>query len=75
MKLEELEVYQAAMEMAERVWSIVAKWEYFARDTLGKQLVRAADSVAAHFLRLPIRRLIDVRQYGLRWQSAASTPL
>ncbi len=48
MKLEELQVYQMAMDMGEEVWEIVIKWDYFLKDTIGKQLVRAADSVAAN---------------------------
>jgi four helix bundle protein len=48
MKLEEFRVYQDAMEMGEKVWKIVMKWDIFARDTMGKQLVRSADSVAAN---------------------------
>ena len=48
MKLEELDVYQMSMEIGERVWSIVSSWDYFARDTVGKQLVKAADSMAAN---------------------------
>ena len=48
MKLEELNVYNLAMELGERVWNIVIKWDYFAKDTVGKQLVRAIDSVAAN---------------------------
>ena len=48
MKLEELEVYRLAMDIGERVWDIVAKWDFFAKDTVGKQWVRAADSVAAN---------------------------
>ncbi len=48
MKLEELQVYQMAMEMAEKIWPIVLKWDCFSKDTIGKQLVRAADSVAAN---------------------------
>ena len=48
MKLEELKVYQLSMEIGERVWEIVVKWDYFSKDTIGKQLVRAADSVAAN---------------------------
>lgn len=48
MRLEELRVYQMAMEMGEVVWSIVIKWDYFTKDTIGKQLVRSADSVAAN---------------------------
>jgi four helix bundle protein len=48
MDLEDLKVYNLAMEMGERVWSIVGGWTYFQKDTVGKQLVRAADSVAAN---------------------------
>lgn len=48
MKLEELQVYQLSMDLAEKVWVIVINWDYFLKDTIGKQLVRAADSVAAN---------------------------
>ena len=48
MKLEDLNIYNIAMEIAEQVWSIVVRWDYFAKDTLGKQWVRAIDSVAAN---------------------------
>jgi len=48
MKLEELQVYSLSMEMAEKIWIIVKEWDYFAKDTIGKQLVRAVDSIAAN---------------------------
>lgn len=48
MKLEELKVYQIAMEMGEEVYQQVIRWEYFDKDTIGKQLVRSMDSVAAN---------------------------
>jgi four helix bundle protein len=48
MNLDELNVYQLSMDMGEEVWVIVEKWNYFQKDTIGKQLVRAADSVAAN---------------------------
>jgi len=48
MKLEELNVYRLSMKMAEKIWNIVIEWDYFAKDTIGKQLVKAADSVAAN---------------------------
>jgi hypothetical protein len=47
MKLEELQVYQLSMDLGERIWKIVIEWDYFAEDTIGKQFVKAADSVAA----------------------------
>ena len=45
-KLEDLEVYKVAMEIGEMVWSIVGKWDYFSKKTLGVQFVEAADSIA-----------------------------
>jgi len=48
MKLEELQVYQMTMDIAERIWRIVIRWNHFARDTIGKQLMRAVDSVGAN---------------------------
>lgn len=48
MKLEELEIYQLSMEIGEKVWEIVNAWDYFAEDTIGKQLIRSTDSIAAN---------------------------
>ena len=48
MKLEELQVYTLSMGIAEKIWTIVIEWDYFTKDTVGKQLVRAADSIAAN---------------------------
>jgi four helix bundle protein len=45
-KLIELEVYKSALEIGDKVWEIVNQWDYFNKDTLGKQFVRAADSIA-----------------------------
>jgi four helix bundle protein len=36
------------MDMAEKILSIVVEWDYFTKETIGKQLVRAADSIAAN---------------------------
>jgi len=48
MLLEDFQVYNLAMELGEEVYSMVIKWNYFDRDTIGKQLVRSSDSVAAN---------------------------
>ena len=45
---ENLEVYRLAEEISDLVWKIVYKWEYLAKDTVGKQLIRSADSVGAN---------------------------
>lgn len=46
--LEEMEIYQLALEVGEFVWSIVEKWEYFPKKTIGAQFVDAADSISAN---------------------------
>jgi len=48
MKLEDFKVYNLSMDLGEEVYSIVIKWSYFDKDTAGKQLVRAVDSIAAN---------------------------
>jgi len=45
---ENLRIYQLAEQLADHVWSSVAAWDSFAKDTVGKQLVRAADSIGAN---------------------------
>lgn len=46
--IEDLSSYKIAMEMGNLIWDIVSKWDYFAKDTIGKQYVRCVDSVAAN---------------------------
>jgi four helix bundle protein len=68
MKLEELRVYNLSMEIGDKLWNIVISWDYFARDTIGKQLVRAADSVASNlsegFARYHYRENINFCYYS-----------
>ena len=45
---EKLRVYQLSEKLADDVWDIVMAWKPFAKDTVGKQLVRASDSVGAN---------------------------
>ena len=48
LSLEELEVYQLAEQIADLIWDVCTSWNWFARDTVGKQLVRSADSIGAN---------------------------
>ena len=48
MKLEDLEIYQLSMEVGEKVWRIVEGWDYLSKKTIGTQIVKAADSIAAN---------------------------
>ena len=43
-----LESYRMAESLAQVVWEIVDRWKPFERQTIGSQLVRAADSVGAN---------------------------
>lgn len=46
--LNELEVYREAMAIAEIVWSAVSAWNDFQKKTVGSQIIRSADSIAAN---------------------------
>jgi four helix bundle protein len=46
--LEDLEVYQLAESFGDEIWVIVSAWDHFAKDTVGKQIVRSADSIGAN---------------------------
>ena len=48
MKLEDLVVYQLAMEIGDEIYFLIDEWESFAKWTTGKQLIEAADSIAAN---------------------------
>jgi four helix bundle protein len=45
---ENLKVYQMSEVLADNIWDIVIRWDSFAKDTIGKQVVRAADSIGAN---------------------------
>lgn len=46
--LHELRVYQLAMRVGEDVWSLTVGWEWLAKQTVGLQWIRSADSIAAN---------------------------
>jgi four helix bundle protein len=45
---EELRVYQQSEELADTIWDIVLAWDALPKDTVGKQMIRAADSIGAN---------------------------
>ena len=45
---ENLQVYQLAEKLTDTIWDVVTEWSQFQKDTIGMQLVRAADSVGAN---------------------------
>ena len=47
-RFQELQVYQLSEQLADDIWKIVEGWNFFAKDTVGKQIVRSADSIGAN---------------------------
>jgi four helix bundle protein len=45
---EDLRVYQQAEELADTIWETVLPWDALSKDTVGKQMIRAADSIGAN---------------------------
>jgi four helix bundle protein len=61
---EKLRVYQLSEKLSDQLWEVVLGWNNFARDTVGKQLVRAADSVGANIAEGTGRgRFLDNRRF------------
>ncbi|HVW12747.1 MAG TPA: four helix bundle protein [Mucilaginibacter sp.] len=48
LQLNDLTSYVSAFTFGNEVWNIAINWEYFAKDTIGKQFVNAADSISAN---------------------------
>jgi len=48
LRFEDLRVFKAAEAFADEIWDIVNELESFAKFTVGRQLVRSADSIAAN---------------------------
>lgn len=71
-RFQDLEVYKLAEKLADAAWEIVEKWNYLARDTVGKQLIRAADGIGANIAegagrgsRIDNRRFIRIARGSL----------
>lgn len=43
---ESLEIYQLSSEIGRSIWNTCSKWKHFDKETLGKQIVRSADSIS-----------------------------
>ena len=48
LELNDITAYTIAFNLSNYIWDIVIKWDYFAKDTVGKQLVKAIDSASAN---------------------------
>jgi four helix bundle protein len=45
---EDLRVYQMSEHAADTIWEAVCGWSLLAKDTVGKQIIRSADSIGAN---------------------------
>ncbi len=45
---QELRVYKLAERLADEIWKIVGGWDIFAKNTMGIQIIRSADSIGAN---------------------------
>ena len=45
---EKLQIYKLSEKLSDQIWKIVIGWDFLAKDTVGKQLIRAADSIGAN---------------------------
>ena len=48
LKLNDIEAYRVAFKLSNYVWDLIVKWDYFAKDTVGKQFAKAVDSISAN---------------------------
>ena len=45
---ETLHIYKLSEQLADRIWRIVLGWDYLAKNTVGTQIIKAADSIGAN---------------------------
>ena len=50
LKLNDIRAYKIAFNLSNYVWDLVLKWDYLAKDIIGKQFVRAIDSISANIV-------------------------
>lgn len=48
LSLNDVNAYKIAFHLSNDVWDVVIAWDYFAKDTVGKQFVRSVDSISAN---------------------------
>ena len=45
---ENLQIYQLAEKLSDEIWKIVITWDNLAKNTVGMQIIRSADSIGAN---------------------------
>lgn len=44
----QLTSYKKSFELADKIWKYAIKWSYLVQKTVGEQMIRASDSIAAN---------------------------
>jgi four helix bundle protein len=48
LELDKIYAYKRAFILSNYIWNIIISWDYFAKDTVGKQFARSIDSISAN---------------------------
>jgi len=48
LQLNDIDSYKRSLKLSNYIWNIVIDWEWFAKQTIGIQFVRAIDSISAN---------------------------
>jgi four helix bundle protein len=48
LKLNDISSYKISFNLSNFVWAVVIKWDYLAKNTIGKQFIRAVDSISSN---------------------------
>lgn len=48
LQLNDISAYKIAFNLSNYVWKVLSGWDYLAKDTVGKQFIRAVDSISAN---------------------------
>ncbi len=48
MKLQDFEIYNISMEIGDEIWFSVVQWDNLAKYSMGQQIIKSADSIAAN---------------------------
>ncbi len=62
----ELRVYKLSEKLADKIWQIVNGWDMFAKNTMGTQMIRSADSIGANIAEVAIKIINALSE----WQEA-----
>ena len=48
LQLNDIDAYKISFNLSNYVWKVIINWDYLAKDTVGKQFIRAVDSISAN---------------------------